>query len=59
MFSYLTGRARAYFQENLAGCLQNRITDIKVGTYILVKRFEEFIGVLVVLIIAFATLTFH
>ena len=59
MFSYLTGHASAYFQKNLTGGLQNKVTDMTVGAYVLVKRLEEFMGVLALFMIALGTLTLY
>ena len=57
MFSYLTGHSSAYFQENLTGSLQNKITDITTGVDTLVRRSEEGIALLAAIIIAVATLS--
>ncbi len=57
MYTYLTGHSNAYFQQNMTGSLQNKITDITFGVYKLVKQSEEGVGMLAMIAIALTTLS--
>ena len=55
-FSYLTGHSHEYFQNNFAGSLQNKISDLTDGTADVVKKTEEGIGTLMMISIAVGTM---
>lgn len=58
MFSYLTGHSHEYFQNNFAGSLQNKISDLTDGSAEVIKKMEEGLGTLLMVSIAVATMTF-
>ena len=57
MFSYLKDHSFQYFQNNFAGSLQNKISDMAAGSTAIVRKVEEAIAQCIMVVIAIITMS--
>lgn len=53
MYEYLSGHSHSYFQNNLAGSLQNKINDMTGGSVSILRKIDEAFAQIIGLITAF------
>lgn len=58
MFSYLNDHSHQYFQNNFAGSLQNKISDMAVGSVAVIRKIDEAIAQALMVIVAISTMAY-
>lgn len=57
MFSYLKDHSHQYFQNNFAGSLQNKISDMAAGSTAMIRKVEEALAQCILVSVAICTMS--